>query len=91
MPNPYSMELRDRAVRAYETGDAGYTTVAKQFGVDRATLIRWVQRARRTGSAALQRSRELTRRYSRKRDHRIAAPGRPVKGKLASLVTFGDA
>jgi putative transposase len=51
------MELRDRAVRAYETGDAGYTTVAKQFGVDRATLIRWVQRARRTGSAAPHRKR----------------------------------
>jgi transposase len=52
MPNPYSIELRDRAVRTYETTDAGYTVVAKQFGVDRATLIRWVQRARRTGSAA---------------------------------------
>jgi transposase len=52
MPNPYAIELRERAVRAYETTDAGYTTVAQQFGVDRATLIRWVQRARRTGSAA---------------------------------------
>jgi transposase len=57
MPNPYSMELRDRAVRAYETGHAGYTTVAKQFGIDRATLIRWVQRARSTGSAAPHRKR----------------------------------
>jgi len=51
------MELRDRAVRAYETGHAGYTTVAKQFGIDRATLIRWVQRARSTGSAAPHRKR----------------------------------
>jgi transposase len=52
MPNPYSIELRERAVRRYETSDAGYTTVAQQFGVDRATLIRWVQRSRRTGTAA---------------------------------------
>ena len=52
MPNPYSIELRERAVRTYETTDAGYTTVAEQFGIDRATLIRWVQRSRHTGSAA---------------------------------------
>jgi transposase len=51
------MELRERAVRAYETGDAGYTAVATQFGVHRATLIRWVQRARSTGSAAAHRKR----------------------------------
>jgi len=31
--------------------------VAKQFGIDRATLIRWVQRARSTGSAAPHRKR----------------------------------
>lgn len=55
MRNVYSVELRDRAVRACEIGDGGYTTVAKQFGVDRATLIRWVRRAHRTGSAAAQR------------------------------------
>lgn len=57
MPNPYPVELRDRAVRAYETGDAAYTTVAQQFGVDRATLIRWVQRVRQTGSVAPHRKR----------------------------------
>jgi transposase len=46
------MELRDRAVRAYETGKSGYAEVAEEFGIDRATLIRWVHRRRRTGSAA---------------------------------------
>ena len=38
----------------------------------------------------LQRSRELTRGCSGEVDHAIAAPPGPVKGKLASLVTFGD-
>lgn len=44
-------------MRAYETGNAGYAAVAKQFGVHRATVIRWVQRARSTGSAAAHRKR----------------------------------
>lgn len=52
MPNPYPLELRERAVRAYELGDATYADVAEQFGLDRATLIRWVQRVRHTGSVA---------------------------------------
>lgn len=51
------MELRERVVRAYETGDAGYTAVAHRFGVHRATVIRWVQRARTTGSVAAHRKR----------------------------------
>ena len=38
----------------------------------------------------LQRLRELTRGYSGKVDHRIAVQCEPIKGKLASLVTFGD-
>ncbi len=50
MPNPYPLELRERAVYAYEAGDATYVEVAEQFRIDRATLIRWVQRNRTTGS-----------------------------------------
>lgn len=57
MPNPYSMDVRERAVRAYETGELGYPAVAQQFGVHRATLMRWVQRARSSGSAAAHRKR----------------------------------
>ena len=38
----------------------------------------------------LQRSRELTLGCSGEVDHPIAPPRGPVKGKLASLVTFGD-
>ncbi|MGH9253457.1 MAG: hypothetical protein ACRD3C_02690 [Vicinamibacterales bacterium] len=52
MPNPYALELRERAVGASEDGDGTYTDVAEQFSLHRATLIRWVQRARETGSVA---------------------------------------
>lgn len=52
MANPYSLELRERAVRAYESGDGTYTKVAERFTIHRATLIRWVGRARETGSVA---------------------------------------
>src|SRR5262249_1546652 len=52
MPNPYALDLRERAVRAYEGGDESYTEVAERFQLHRATLIRWVQRARETGSVA---------------------------------------
>lgn len=52
MPNPYSVELRERAVRAYEAGDGTYTEVAEQFTINRWTLIGWVQRLRETGSVA---------------------------------------
>jgi putative transposase len=52
MPNPYPLELRERAVAAYETGEGSYTEVARQLRVDRSTLIRWVQQARATGSVA---------------------------------------
>lgn len=39
-------------MRAYEDGDGTYTEVAGDFMIHRATLIRWVQRARETGSVA---------------------------------------
>lgn len=50
MPNPYPTALRERAVRAYEDSTARYTDVAAGFGISLATLVRWVQRARETGS-----------------------------------------
>ena len=50
MPNPYPVSLRERAVRAYETGPDSYAKVAERFSIGLATLVRWVQRARDTGS-----------------------------------------
>lgn len=50
MPNPYPTALRERAVHAYEDSTARYIDVAAGFGISLATLVRWVQRARETGS-----------------------------------------
>ena len=50
MPNPYPTELRERAVRAYESGSETYVAVAERFAVGEATLQRWVQRQRATGA-----------------------------------------
>lgn len=52
MPNPYPTALRERAVRAYEDSTARYTDVAAGFGISLATLVRWVQRSRETGTLA---------------------------------------
>jgi putative transposase len=52
MPNPYPVALRERAVRVYETGTETYGEVAARFAIGLNTLLRWVQRARRTGGVA---------------------------------------
>ena len=50
MPNPYPKELRERAVRAYESRTDTYKEVAARFAIGPATLMRWVQRQRDTGA-----------------------------------------
>lgn len=52
MPNPYPIELRERAVRAYETGEDSHTAVAERFSLNPWTLLRWIVRRRQTGSVA---------------------------------------
>ena len=52
MPNPIAIDLRERAVRAYETGHASHVAVAERFGVNPWSLLRWVARGRETGSVA---------------------------------------
>jgi transposase len=52
MANPYPTALRERAVRAYETGTATYVDVAARLSIGVNTLVRWVQRARATGDVA---------------------------------------
>src|SRR5919197_3466213 len=52
MPNPYSIELRTRAVAAYESGEGSYVVIAEQFAVSVSSLLRWVDRTRTTGDVA---------------------------------------
>src|SRR5262245_12879470 len=52
MPNPHPLELRERAVRAYEAGEGSYTEVATTFAISRRSLQRWTERQRRTGDSA---------------------------------------
>ena len=52
MPAPYPIELRERAVRAYESGSDSYAVVAERFSVAIRALQRWVQLFRRTGSVS---------------------------------------
>ena len=50
MANVYSVELRERAVRAYRRGDGTLEKVAATFAVDLRTLQRWMAHERATGS-----------------------------------------
>lgn len=52
MPNPFPTELRERAVRAYESGEGSHTAVAARFSLNPWTLLRWIVRQRETGSVA---------------------------------------
>jgi transposase-like protein len=50
MPKPYSLDLRQRVVKAYEEGNESYAAVGAHFNVGEATVNRWVARFRSTGS-----------------------------------------
>jgi transposase len=49
MPNPYPIELRERAVRAYEDSTDTYVEVAARFSVAVSTLCEWVRQSREAG------------------------------------------
>lgn len=51
MTRPYSMDLRERAVARVEAGES-VRLVAAKLSVSAASVVRWSQRQRRTGSAA---------------------------------------
>ena len=52
MARPYSVDLRERVVLAVEDGSLSRREAAARFGVAVSTVIKWVQRFRRTGSVA---------------------------------------
>lgn len=49
MPNPYPIELRERAVRAYEDSTDTYVEVATRFAIAVSTLCEWVRHSRDAG------------------------------------------
>ncbi len=51
MTRPYSNDLRERVVGAFEAG-ASCRAVAARFGVAVSSVVKWSQRYRRTGSVA---------------------------------------
>ena len=69
---PYSMDLRERVVRAWDTsGDA--EEVATTFGVSRAWVHRLVQRRRETGSIAPRQQTQFRSRVLAGQEARLAA------------------
>ena len=47
MPNPYPIELRRRALDAYDRGEGTIAEVARMFQVSTASLTRWRAQERR--------------------------------------------
>src|SRR4029453_5928474 len=97
MPNTPSLELRERAFRAYEGGEGSYTEVATTFAISRRSLQRWVERRRTTGESAAWANGggppvagavgPLTRRDGRgprRHDRRLDAGGQPPGGGLGA-------
>lgn len=50
MSKPYSVDLRERVVRAVEEEGLSRRQAAARFGVSYSAAIEWVKRYRRTGS-----------------------------------------
>lgn len=50
MPAPYSVDLRKRVVAAYKPDETSYESIAEQFSVGVASVNRWLQKKRKTGS-----------------------------------------
>ena len=52
MGKPYSMDLRERVVRAVEEDGLSRHQAASRFGISVSAAIKWVKRYRTTGSVA---------------------------------------
>ncbi len=52
MAAPHPPALRQRVVAAYTRGEGSYAEIGGRFNVGEATVFRWVDRSRKTGSLA---------------------------------------
>src|SRR5215217_8832196 len=93
MPRPYSQDLRDRVVVSVAGGRSRRAT-AKIFSVSVATVVRWSQRFRTTGSArALAMGGRRPRRLASRREWLLARiaekPDLTVRAIIAELAADG--
>src|SRR5688572_13621760 len=49
MPQPYSTDLRERVLVAYEQGEGSQVAIARRFRVCPATVCNWIRQARQEG------------------------------------------
>ena len=49
MPQPYSADLRERVLVAYEQGEGSQVAIARRFRVCPATVCNWIRQARQEG------------------------------------------
>jgi transposase len=49
MPQPYSADLRERILVAYEQGEGSQVAIARRFRVCPATVCNWIRQARQEG------------------------------------------
>lgn len=52
MAEPYSTELRERVVQAYEAGEGSHAEIGTRFRLGEATVKRWVWLKRRSGDVS---------------------------------------
>lgn len=52
MAEAYSVELRERVVEAYESGEGSHAEIASRFALGEATVKRWVWQKRKRGDLA---------------------------------------
>lgn len=49
---PYSQDLRERVIAAFEAGEESQDAIAEKFGISPSTADKWWSRYRQTGSCA---------------------------------------
>jgi transposase len=49
MPRPYSLDLRERVLRAHEAGEGSQRVLAKRFGISVGAVCGWLTTARNEG------------------------------------------
>ena len=49
MPAPYSLDLRQKAISAYEDGEGTQEEITERFSINVSTLRNWLIRKRKTG------------------------------------------